>query len=166
MLVLGILMAIAIPLIGGVREAANNSKCRSNLKQLHTAIFAFAIGNEERFPDLPAWQSSILDQMVVISSRSRSWGFVRAMARKPKLTQLLLYRRTGSGRHQETIERRYQLQYHRSGGCRDDLPQSRDGMPSDWMAAFRQAWWKHCHLPSPMRDQDQIEGLRRSESGS
>ena len=29
MLVLGILMAIAIPLIGGVREAANNVKCRS-----------------------------------------------------------------------------------------------------------------------------------------
>ena len=28
MLVLGILMAIAIPLIGGAREAANNVKCR------------------------------------------------------------------------------------------------------------------------------------------
>ena len=40
LLVLGILMAIAIPMIGGVREAANNSKCRSNLRQLHTAIIA------------------------------------------------------------------------------------------------------------------------------
>ena len=45
-------MAIAIPLIGGVREAANNTKCRSNLKQLHAAIFAFATGNKERLPDL------------------------------------------------------------------------------------------------------------------
>ena len=58
MLVLGILMAIAIPLIGGVREAANNTKCRSNLKQLHTAIFAFATGNKERFP-------SALEDLVV-----------------------------------------------------------------------------------------------------
>ena len=45
-------MAIAIPLIGGVREAANNAKCRSNLKQLHTAIFAYATGNKERLPNL------------------------------------------------------------------------------------------------------------------
>ena len=52
LLVLGILMAIAIPLIGGVREAANNTKCRSNLKQLHTAIFAYATGNKERLPNL------------------------------------------------------------------------------------------------------------------
>ena len=52
MLVLGILMAIAIPLIGGVREAANNTKCRSNLKQLHTAIIAYATGNKERLPNL------------------------------------------------------------------------------------------------------------------
>ena len=52
LLVLGILMAIAIPLIGGVREAANNTKCRSNLKQLHTAVIAYATGNKERFPDL------------------------------------------------------------------------------------------------------------------
>ena len=41
LLILGILMAIAIPLIGGVREAVNNSKCRSNLVQLHTALIAF-----------------------------------------------------------------------------------------------------------------------------
>ena len=54
LLVLGILMAIAIPLIGGVREAANNAKCRSNLKQLHTAIFAYTTGNKERFPNLAA----------------------------------------------------------------------------------------------------------------
>ena len=52
LLVLGILMAIAIPLISGVREAANNSKCRSNLKQLHTAIIAYSTGNKERFPNL------------------------------------------------------------------------------------------------------------------
>ena len=46
-LVLGILMAIAIPMIGGVREAARNVKCRSNLKQLHTAVIAHTFGNEE-----------------------------------------------------------------------------------------------------------------------
>ena len=40
-------MAIAIPLIGGVREAANNAKCRSNLKQLHIAVIAHTSGNEE-----------------------------------------------------------------------------------------------------------------------
>ena len=45
-------MAIAIPLIGGVREAANNAKCRSNLKQLHTAIIAYATGNKERLPNI------------------------------------------------------------------------------------------------------------------
>ena len=52
LLVLGILMAIAIPLIGGVREAANNAKCRSNLKQLHTAIFIYATGNKEHLPNI------------------------------------------------------------------------------------------------------------------
>ena len=52
LLVLGILMAIAIPLIGGVREAANNVKCRSNLKQLHTAVIAYATGNKEHLPNI------------------------------------------------------------------------------------------------------------------
>ena len=47
MLVLGILMAIAIPLIGGARQAANNSKCRSNLAQLHTAIISHAKSNDD-----------------------------------------------------------------------------------------------------------------------
>ena len=51
MLVLGILMAIAIPLIGGAR-AGEQCKCRSNLKQLHTAIFAFSTSNKELLPNL------------------------------------------------------------------------------------------------------------------
>ena len=62
LLVLGILMAIAIPLIGGVREAANNAKCRSNLKQLHTAIIAYATGYNERLPNLAG--SSNLDPLI------------------------------------------------------------------------------------------------------
>ena len=52
MLVLGILMAIAIPLIGGAREAANNTRCRSNLKQLHVAIIAYATIREQRVPKI------------------------------------------------------------------------------------------------------------------
>ena len=55
-------MAIAIPLIGGVREAANNAKCRSNLKQLHTAIIAYATGYNERLPNLAG--SSNLDPLI------------------------------------------------------------------------------------------------------
>ena len=47
LLVLGILMAIAIPLISGARQAANNSKCRSNLVQLHTAIISHAKSNDD-----------------------------------------------------------------------------------------------------------------------
>ena len=54
-------MAIAIPLIGGVREAANNAKCRSNLKQLHTAIIAFSTSNEERLPNLQSDLESLTD---------------------------------------------------------------------------------------------------------
>ena len=61
MLVLGILMAIAIPLIGGAREAANNTKCRSNLKQLHTAIIAYATTSEGILPDI---QSGDLTKLV------------------------------------------------------------------------------------------------------
>ena len=46
-------MAIAIPLIGGVREAANNVKCRSNLVQVHQAIFSYSKNNDEFIlPDL------------------------------------------------------------------------------------------------------------------
>ena len=48
MLVLGILIMLAIPLISGARQAANNVKCRSNLKQLHVAIMAYTIGNKGR----------------------------------------------------------------------------------------------------------------------
>ena len=52
--ILVILIAIAIPLIVGVREAANNSKCRSNLEQLHTALFAYATMNKEFLPNIAA----------------------------------------------------------------------------------------------------------------
>ena len=54
-------MAIAIPLIGGVREAANNAKCRSNLKQLHTAIIAFSTSNKERLPNLQSDLQPLID---------------------------------------------------------------------------------------------------------
>ena len=67
MLVLGILVAIAIPLIliGGVREAANNAKCRSNLKQLHTAVMGpMPMGTRNASLLLPAlYQSSYLDRV-------------------------------------------------------------------------------------------------------
>ena len=83
MLVLGILMAIAIPLIGGVREAANNAKCRSNLKQLHTAIIAFSTSNEERLPNLQSNLESLTDGGY-IESESKL-GICPGAGAKPKL---------------------------------------------------------------------------------
>ena len=78
-------MAIAIPLISGVREAANNSKCRSNLKQLHTAIIAYATGNKERFPNLAGTTNlqSLIDGGY-IKSESKL-GLCPGHSRKPKL---------------------------------------------------------------------------------
>ena len=83
MLVLGILMAIAIPLIGGVREAANNAKCRSNLKQLHTAIIAFSTSNEERLPNLQSDLQLLIDGGY-IESESKL-GICPGDGDKPKL---------------------------------------------------------------------------------
>ena len=40
-------MAIAIPMISAARQAANNSKCRANLVQLHTAIISHAKSNDD-----------------------------------------------------------------------------------------------------------------------
>ena len=65
-------MAIAIPLIGGVRAAARNAKCRSNLKQLHTAVMAHATGNlEEILPNIPGNDMDILVQGGYIEADSK-----------------------------------------------------------------------------------------------
>ena len=77
-------MAIAIPLIGGVREAANNSKCRSNLKQLHTAVIAYATGNKERLPDLSIGNLQSLINGGYIESESKL-GICPGAGAKPKL---------------------------------------------------------------------------------
>ena len=80
-------MAIAIPLIGGVREAANNAKCRSNLKQLHTAIIAYTTGNKERFPNLAG--NDNLKSLIgggYIESESKL-GICPGDGRKPTLPQ-------------------------------------------------------------------------------
>ena len=45
-------MAIAIPMISGAIEAANNVKCRSNLKQLHAALIAFVKLDNQPLPSL------------------------------------------------------------------------------------------------------------------
>ena len=52
LLVLGILMAIAIPLISGVREATNNTECRANLTQLHAALMAYSEMDGQPFPNI------------------------------------------------------------------------------------------------------------------
>ena len=88
MLVLGILMAIAIPLIGGVREAANNAKCRSNLKQLHTAIFAFSTSNKELLPNLQSDLTPLIDGGY-IESESKL-GICPGAGNKADITTILL----------------------------------------------------------------------------
>ena len=52
LLVLGILMAIAIPMIGGIREASNSTHCRANLTQLHTALMAYSEMDGQPFPNI------------------------------------------------------------------------------------------------------------------
>ena len=47
MLIFSILMAIIIPMIKGSIGVANNTKCRSNLAQLHTAIISHAKSNDD-----------------------------------------------------------------------------------------------------------------------
>ena len=141
MLVLGILMAIAIPLIGGAREAANNVKCRSNLKQLHTAIFAFATGNKERFP-------SALEDLVVkgyINEKTKLGNCPGSGNKQPGLVPSdyeLGADLFDAGSPEEAIEHGHQLQYHHSGGCREDLPQSRtECHPTGWqLHPGRECW--------------------------
>jgi prepilin-type N-terminal cleavage/methylation domain-containing protein/prepilin-type processing-associated H-X9-DG protein len=52
--IISLLIAILLPALQKAREAANNVKCMSNMRQVGTAIYTYANDNEGRLPG-PAW---------------------------------------------------------------------------------------------------------------
>ncbi|EIP99662.1 prepilin-type N-terminal cleavage/methylation domain-containing protein [Opitutaceae bacterium TAV1] len=48
--IIGVLAAIVLPVTGRVREAAQSTRCVSNLRQIGSAFIMFAADNRDRFP--------------------------------------------------------------------------------------------------------------------
>ena len=65
--IIALLIALLLPALGGAREAANTAACRSNLKQIATALFNYGTDNGDRIvpgeyhvSGLAGWWSTIL----------------------------------------------------------------------------------------------------------
>lgn len=50
--IIGLLAALLLPALTSALEQANRTACKSNLKQLGTALKTYAVGNNGRFPSL------------------------------------------------------------------------------------------------------------------
>jgi prepilin-type N-terminal cleavage/methylation domain-containing protein len=57
--IIGVLAAIVVPVVGRVRDSANDAKCRSNLRQLHTGFMTYCAETGK----LPRRYSSSTDDM-------------------------------------------------------------------------------------------------------
>ena len=64
--VIGLLLAIAVPVLMMVRETSNRTQCQSNLRQIGTAIYSYSathdclpIGRVTRFPDVDIFYKSL-----------------------------------------------------------------------------------------------------------
>ena len=78
LVVLGIIaamVALLLPAVGRAREQARSIACLSNLRQMATAAFAFAAGNDRRFP--PAHYSAVTPTTVT----AYGWDFTRTRPR-------------------------------------------------------------------------------------
>ena len=53
--IVGVLAAVAIPLVGKARESARASQCQSNLRQLHAAAMLWINDHGNRMPDARRW---------------------------------------------------------------------------------------------------------------
>lgn len=49
--IIGILAAILIPVVGAVRSAARTAVCKSNLREIGSALLLYAGDHDDRFPD-------------------------------------------------------------------------------------------------------------------
>src|SRR5687768_7266128 len=49
MSIIGLLVAILLPALGAARDAARNSACKNNLRQLGVGLHAYAENHQERF---------------------------------------------------------------------------------------------------------------------
>ena len=59
--IIGMLMALLLPAIQGVRERARQTTCMNNLKQLSTAMTSYATSGKGTFPGWVQWQKTTVD---------------------------------------------------------------------------------------------------------
>ncbi len=59
--IIGILLALALPLLGMVQRSARTVQCMNNQRQTHVALFAFAGEHKDRLPSSgsPGWSTQV-----------------------------------------------------------------------------------------------------------
>ena len=57
--VVGILMALLVPVAGKARETARRAQCANNLRQMNIAMHLYADDNDFKFPPTDFWYDSL-----------------------------------------------------------------------------------------------------------
>lgn len=75
--ILGLLAGLGIPAIGGAMRKAKSGACLSNLRQIGTAVLAYAAENNGSFPEAgfgssPAWPTNLAAFMAVDAKKKKS----------------------------------------------------------------------------------------------
>jgi prepilin-type N-terminal cleavage/methylation domain-containing protein/prepilin-type processing-associated H-X9-DG protein len=67
--IIGILLAVLLPVIGRVRDSGVDAQCRSNLRQLYQGVVIYAQANQRRMPQVnyfnatESWQASLQETL-------------------------------------------------------------------------------------------------------